>query len=150
MMEELNPTTYDGEHSIKYFTAEIHLKKSVDNIMESAELEYIINYLSELPIRPVKVSVYDVGYIEIHWESNGYQVASSKAEYIQLVMGFKMFLRKIQSPFFDIQMHYGFYFTNQTTSIKGISEDDINFSPKFNQASFGSQKDIESEEMFIF
>ncbi|ODV53741.1 MULTISPECIES: hypothetical protein [Lysinibacillus] len=150
MMEELDPTTYDGEHAIKYFTAEIHLKKSVDNVMDSAELEYIINYLSELSIRPVEVCVYEVGYIEIYWKSNGYQIASSKAEYIQLVMDFKMFLRKIQSPFFDIQMHYAFYFTNHTTSIEGISENVISYSPKFNQASFGSNKEIKLEERFIF
>lgn len=151
MMDEVDPDVYDGEHSINCFTAMVHLNTDLVAIRNIDEVNYILKYFTKLPVKPTEIRIYgDVGYIEIDWISNGYPVVNSKAEYIELVMEFKLFLRKFKSPFFNIHISDSFYFFNGAKSIKGISENVINFTPRFNQECFGSDKDITVKELTMF
>lgn len=133
---------YDGEHSLYRMAATIYLNKNVPNFVESLELKYIVNYLSNLPVRPHRVFVDDDRNISVDWFANGALVVSNKAQYVQLIMEFQMFLLEHSSPFFTLELQNGFYNDDPNERITGYPIEELNLNPKFDAKCFGSNKKI--------
>lgn len=135
---------YDGEHSLYRLAAYVPINQFVPYFYDSPELEYILTYLSTLPVRPHRIFVDGAGGVEVDWFANDALVVTSKAQYVQLIMEFQMFLQTYSSSFFTLEMQEGIFSDDPNERITGYPSEELNFKPKFNAECFGNDGVIEA------
>ncbi|MFC6040528.1 hypothetical protein ACFPYN_13965 [Paenisporosarcina macmurdoensis] len=131
---------FDGENGLYRLSARIPLdpKSTVPRVLEYSH--YLIGKLYELSVKPTRMFIHD-NMFEVEWRAIGYQVVSSKAQYMELILHFAHFLERNQFDNIDLQL--GFLSDCPVGSIHEIPMNDINFSPQFNIECFGSKGTIE-------
>lgn len=137
MNADISKEHYDGEHSLYRLAAYLPINQFVPNFYDSPELEYILTYLSNLPIKPYRIFVDGAGDVAIDWFANDALVVTSKAQYVQLIMEFQMFLQNYSSPFFTLEMQEGIFSDDPNERITSYPSEELNFKPKFNAECFG-------------
>lgn len=143
MNADISKEHYDGEHSLYRLAAYVCINRSVPNFYDSPEYKYILAYLSDLPVKPYRIFVDDTGGVAIDWFANGSLVVTSKAQYVQLIMEFQMFLQNHSSAFFTFEMQEGIFHDDPNERITSFPSEKLNFKPKFNAECFGSNNKIE-------
>jgi len=131
---------YDGENGLYRLSARIPLDPKSTALRVIEYSHYVIGKLYQLSVIPSRMFIYDDKF-EIDWVANGYQVVSSKAQYMDLILHFAHFLEKNKLENIDIQT--GFIDDCPGGNIHEISINEINFSPQFNKECFGSKGTIE-------
>lgn len=134
---------YDGEHSLYRLSAYAKFNTHLYLPEASKELEYVVDYLSQLPVRPHHLFV-DNGYgWEVVWYAKEHQVVTSQKQYVQLILEFVSFLEQNESPFFSFVLQEGFLLDDPAERISGLPNEALNFSPEFNASCFGNDDEIE-------
>lgn len=144
MNTDIRTDYYNGEYSLYRFAARINLNKFVPYFYDSPELKYILNYLSNLPVKPHRIFVDFTGSIDIDWFANNALVVTSKAQYVQLIMEFQLFLQTYSSPFFSFELQEGMFSDDPNERITSYPSEELNFKPKFNAECFGCDGVIEA------
>ncbi len=134
---------YDGEHSLYRLSAYVTFNTHLYLPEATKELEYVLNYFSQLPVRPHHLFV-DNGYgWEVVWYAKEHQVVTSQKQYVQLILEFVSFLEQNESPFFSFVLQEGFLLDDPAERISGLPNEALNFSPEFNALCFGNENEIE-------
>lgn len=144
MNADIRTDHYDGEHSLYRLAAYVPINQFVPNFYDSPELEYILTYLSNLPVKPHRIFVDGAGGVEVDWFANGAQVVTSKTQYVQLIMEFEWFLKVHSSAFFTLELQEGMFSDDPNERITGYPSEELNFKPKFNAECFGNDGVIEA------
>lgn len=134
---------YDGEHSLYRLSAIITFNTRIYSTRTSREQGYILNYLSQLPVRPHHLFIKNGYTWEVAWYANHNQVVTSKKQYVQLILEFISFLEQHQAPLFIMEIQDGFLLDDPAERISGLPNEEINFSPTFNDICFGNDDEIE-------
>lgn len=140
---DLSEDHYSGEHSLYRLAAEIRFNTRLYPKEASDELKYVLNKLSNLPVRPDHLFVNGGDRWEVVWYAKEHQVVTSKKQYIQLILEFVSFLEEHPSPLFMMVMQEGFFWDDPNDCISGLPNEALNFSPQFNANCFGHEGEIE-------
>jgi len=133
---------YNGRNSLYRLSAKVPLEPALTTEYLLNNSHYLRGLLSELPIRPSRIFIYDDMY-EIEWFAKCYLVVSSKAQYMELILHFAQYLDENQFEHFRMDIQEGFVGDDPGSSIDGIPFYKINFSPKFINECFGNNGEIE-------
>jgi len=134
---------YDGEHLVGCLVAKIEFNSNLHLPEASKELEYVLNQLNQLPVRPHQLFVEKGGSWEAVWYANGYQKVSNKWEHMSLILDFLELFAQHQTQFFSTLLPDGFLLADSGERISELPNEAINFSPAFNVACFGNEGEIE-------
>lgn len=134
---------YDGEHSLYRLSAVITFNTHLYLPEASKELEYVLNQLSQLPVRPHHLFVDNGNRWEVVWYANDRLVVTSQKQYVQLILEFVSFLEQNQAPLFSLEMQEGFLLDDPAERISGLPDEALNLSPEFNALCFGNYGEIE-------
>jgi hypothetical protein len=124
---------YDGVNAIYRLAGCIKLSGSIT----LKQLENHVNKLAILPVRPNRCFVHD-NILEIEWHPKGFQMVMNQEQYKDLILEFVEFLDEAPLP---LLVQQGFLQDDPEASVKSVSNDLVNFYPKFNQNCFGSDNE---------
>jgi hypothetical protein len=126
---------YDGINALYRVAAyvPIPMGSSPDGI--ERQVKKLIKDLDQLSVRPNQIFIFD-NKIEIVWYAKDYQMVMNRGQYLGLVFEFVDFLNN--APIQDIYLQSAFFSDDPDDSVKGVSNDMINFFPEFNQDCFGA------------
>ena len=88
-----------------------------------------------MDVKANRIFIHD-GKIEIDFYPKGFQMVMSRGQYAGLVFEFAEFLNN--SSIQNLYIQSRFFLDDPDDSVKGVSNDMINFFPEFNQDCFGS------------
>lgn len=142
-MQSMRKEHSDGEHLVGCLVATIGFNSNLQFPEASKELEYVLNQLNQLPVRPHQLFVESGSSWEAVWYANDYQMVSDKWEYAGLILDFSEFLEQHQAPFFTTFLQDWFLLADSGERISELPNEAINFSPAFNVAWFGNDGEIE-------
>lgn len=122
---------YSDGNGIYRFDALAYFNCSCKNdIGEVAE--EILERLYKLEVKPSRMSIFE-DCIEVSWEANGFQIVSSKEQYLKLSLEFAKFLDSANIK--ELKLNEGSFDDDPE-----YTEPVINLNPKFDNTCFGSNE----------
>lgn len=102
------------------------------------QIKQLTKQLSLLDVQADRLYINE-DMIEIDFHPKGFQMVMTRGQYVGLLLEFADFLDK--SKIENIQIQDGFYYDDPETSVRTVSNDQINFFPEFNSKCFGKHSD---------